>query len=85
MTTEHPLLRKFFHSFLENGDVHWQGKVVQECGDGFFLVQLFDWISGAESDLKLTNLQNMLGWSFYDLREEMIDAWECRFKYAAKR
>ncbi len=70
---------KFFHSF-ENDKVKWQGYVVSEPKDGYFLVQLFDWLMGDLSDQKLVKLDDMVGWSFYDSNEDMIENYEYKYR-----
>lgn len=66
---------KFFHSF-KDGKVVWQGYVIAEAKDGYFLVQLFEWVMGEPSCQKLVRVDTMLGWDFYDTAQEMNDAWQ---------
>ncbi|MGE4419997.1 MAG: GIY-YIG nuclease family protein [Sulfurimonas sp.] len=70
---------KFFHTF-KNNQVEWQGYIISEPKDGFFLIQLFDWILGEPSNQKLVSINDMLSWNFYDSVEEMNDAYYNKYK-----
>jgi len=72
------LAGKFFHSFKEK-QVEWQGYVISEPREGFFLVQLFEWAMGEPSCQKLVRIDDMLGWDFYDTAEEINDTYERRW------
>jgi hypothetical protein len=43
----------FLHTFHENGDINWQGRIVDREGDNHFLVQLYSWLSGFETNCTL--------------------------------
>ena len=43
----------FLHTFHENGDINWQGRVVDREGPDHFLVQLYSWLSGFETNCVL--------------------------------
>lgn len=65
---------KFFHSF-KDGKLIWQGYVVAEQTDGFFLVQLFEWVMGEPSVQKVMHLRDMADWEFYGSEDEWTDAY----------
>ena len=46
----------FFHSYNKDGLVEWQGKVIGNPEPGIYLVQLYEWLVGAESCRKLVNV-----------------------------
>ena len=69
---------KFFHSF-KDGHVVWQGYVISEPTDGYFLVQLFEWVIGEPSTQKLVRIDTMLDWDFYDTAEEMNEAYQTKW------
>ena len=72
---------KFFHTFIDK-QIEWQGYIISEPKNDFFLVQLFDWILGEPSNQKLVNINDMLSWNFYDSVEEMNDNYDrYRLKY----
>lgn len=72
------LVGKFFHTFKDS-KVQWQGYVISEPRDGFFLVQLFDWLMGEPSCQKLVRIEEMLSWDFYDTAEEMNDTYQRKY------
>lgn len=55
----HPLVGRAFHTLHEDGGWNWQGLVIADCGDGYFLVQLFDWIAGHASTQHVLSLAAM--------------------------
>ena len=68
---------KFFHSF-KNGEIEWQGYVVAEQADGYYLVQLFEWVLGEPSTKRVVHIGAMGDWKFYSSADEMNDAYEQR-------
>jgi hypothetical protein len=68
---------KFFHSF-KNGKIEWQGYVVAAQADGYYLVQLFEWVLGEPSIQKVVHIGAMSDWEFYSSDDEMNDAYERR-------
>jgi hypothetical protein len=67
----HPLVDRWFHSFGEEGVVHWQGHILAEVSPEVFLVQLYEWLGGEPSVQKLVPLIAMAGWDFYDTDKDM--------------
>ena len=76
----------FFHSYNKDDLVEWQGKVISSPEPGIYLVQLYEWIVGAESCRKLVNIQDMIQWKFYETAEEMTNSYDYieRFREKAK-
>jgi len=68
---------KFFHTF-KDGELQWQGYIVAEQRDGYYLVQLFEWVLGEPSTQKVVHIGSMADWELYDSADEMNDAFECR-------
>jgi hypothetical protein len=48
-----PLIGRAFHTVNEHGQTRWQGVFLADCGNGFVLVQLFDWVAGFPSSQHL--------------------------------
>ena len=69
-----PLVGKWFHVFDKN-ELTWQGQIIAEV-NGFYLVQLYDWIMGEPTIQKLADLKNMVYWNFYDTVEDMRENYE---------
>jgi hypothetical protein len=66
-----PLAGKFFHSVREDREkIQWQGRVVARIGDSY-LLQLFEWFAGTDSNQVLVPVSEMNHWLFYDSAEEM--------------
>jgi hypothetical protein len=47
--TAHPLVGRAFHSFNAKDQIRWQGEVLADMGDGYFLLQLMEWMGGEET------------------------------------
>jgi hypothetical protein len=78
--TANTLEGKFFHTF-KNKQVEWQGYVVSQPQEGYYLVQLFEWLVGEPSCKKLVPIDAMFDWDFYDTAEEMNFYFEMQYKY----
>ena len=71
------LLNKWFHSTDVTGNkIEWQGQVIEYISDTHVLVQLYAWITGAASIVKLINIDRMAKWNFYSTDSEMRYAYE---------
>jgi len=71
-----PLLKdKWFHTYKEDGDITYQGHVLDYAPPQFVLVQLFSWIDGRPTYQKLFNLADH-DFHFYDSQEDMCNAWD---------
>jgi hypothetical protein len=68
------LEKKFFHSFSD-GEIIWQGKILSSLENNYFLIQLFEWISGEESIKKIVHIETMREWNIYDTDKEMRDCY----------
>ena len=71
VTRTEKLVGKYFHSVNGNNKVEWPGVVIGEPHPGWYLVQLFDWTSGAPSVQRLVPIEKMTGWLFYPDRDAM--------------
>ena len=70
------IVGKYFHSFDDEGDVIWQGKVLEEEQPGWYLIQLYDWLIGAPNECRLVSFNGMTGWIFYGDEEDWRDGYE---------
>lgn len=66
----------WFHSFSAENVVEWQGQVVSRVDDTFYLVQLFEWISGDPGCLQIVPVEKMIDWFFYETNDAMIFSYE---------
>jgi hypothetical protein len=55
----HPLVGSAFHTVDPRGRTVWQGEIIADCGQGYFLVQLFDWFVGAETTRHVLTLEEI--------------------------
>jgi hypothetical protein len=77
---ESKLTGKYFHSF-KDGKVNWQGQVLDEVVPGTYGIQLFEWLSGHDSDELLIPVKQMVdeSWVFYKTDEEMRDTFNIKY------
>ena len=61
----------WFHSFSEDGDFIWQGKVLRQVGDSDYIVQLYEWAMGLPSEQKMVSIEKMKSWAFYSSDADM--------------
>ena len=64
----------WFHTKDANGNVIWQGKVIRKINDKVYIVQLYEWLLGEESCMKLCFVEDMIGWDFYKTADDMREA-----------
>ena len=69
------LFGQYFHK-IENGKITWQGLVIGKLEQGFYLVQLFEWLMGEPSIQRIVTIEEMRDWFFYDSAEQMIFSYE---------
>jgi hypothetical protein len=81
-TNEHPLVGKYFLSFV-GGLLNWQGHIVAMPVKDQLLIQLFSHVDGEPTDQRFINIDEMMDWRFYD----DDDLWrrECRNEYLKNR
>jgi hypothetical protein len=72
-----PLVGKFFYSVSDDKEtIKCQGQIVAEAGPGLYLVQLFEWVMGGESNQEIVPVADMAYWKIFDTAEEMNAAYE---------
>lgn len=79
MNSNRSIIGLFFHSFNDSKVIENQGVVIGQVNDSYFLVQLFDWVTGSDSSIYLRSVSEMANYRFYETNEEMNDF------YAANR
>jgi predicted GIY-YIG superfamily endonuclease len=97
-SSQSPLVGKFFHtwrdsnpdddyfSIVRNGrTVLWQGQIVEQVGAHQFLIQLFSWMDGTESNKQIAVLADMSDWTFYQNNIEMIASLGCSEMFDAPK
>lgn len=68
------MIGKYFHS-IDDARINWQGVVIGEPQGGWYLVQLFEWLMGEESSMRLVKIEDMAGWIFYPDVESMRESY----------
>jgi hypothetical protein len=73
--TKDPLVGKYFHSVKADKEmIEWQGLItarVDTANGVAYLLQLYEWIVGCESNQVLMPAADMMYWLIYDSLEEM--------------
>lgn len=80
-TNQNPLVGKFFHQIEPNSDddkfhIGWQGVIIGNPEPGIYMAQLFDWLAGQESAIRLVKIEDMKLWMFYNNADEMNHSYE---------
>ncbi|ACX52454.1 hypothetical protein Adeg_1350 [Ammonifex degensii KC4] len=75
------LVGKFFHSFDEEGYVQSQGVVLSSLGNGYYVVQYFEWLTGSPCRVSVVHIGEMVArkWAFYESDDDMRYAFEYGF------
>lgn len=92
-----PLVGRWFHSTVGKCEgcgqdiICWQGQILglvtDDTGKKFYLVQLYEWLLGEETDQELVSVADVLGWKFYASAEAMrsrFEAFSSRHERCAK-
>jgi hypothetical protein len=86
------LVGRYFHIFTEDKEsgkktIQRQGMVRGELGDGYYLVQYFDWWAGEANTMDIHRIESMTPgrWQFYETSEDMKHWYQTyRHRYEAK-
>jgi len=79
------LAGKYFHSVKGDREtIEWQGQFLGLASPGLYRVQLFEWITGSESEQRLVPATDMRYWKVYETQEQMLDAYEQRIKWVCR-
>lgn len=79
---------KWFHILDEDCyTVDRQGHVLSYLGDGYYVIQYYDFLMGAPSNISVVHISEMAEplhspskrWVFYETAEDMRDAYECNY------
>ena len=66
-----PLVGKYFLGVAPRG---WMGYVRSAEADGYFYLDLCDWLMGAYSNSTLLHLRDMAGWAFFNDKDDLARA-----------
>jgi hypothetical protein len=63
---------KFFHSVKSDREtIEWQGQFLGLASPGLYRVQLFEWLTGVESEQRLVPATDMRYWLIYETADAM--------------
>jgi hypothetical protein len=85
--TEAPFVGLYFLTFDQKGFVHHQGRIECALGDGYYLVQLYSWLTGYATNSAIRSLDEMRSenWRFYRTQEAWRDAGDRESRRACHR
>jgi hypothetical protein len=66
-------------------NLHWQGQVICGVGEGLFLIQLYEWLMGEPSVMRIVSMEEMRGWFFFESDEWMREYTEYHLPGGRKR
>lgn len=70
---------KYFHSLIQKDKairIQWQGLVLGSPEQGWYLVQLFSWLTGEPTAQCLVPFEQMRDWLFYSDTDAMSHSYE---------
>lgn len=74
-------LGQYFHTFAPNGPVKYQGRIIADAGQGYFLCELYSWVDGDSGNSQIFHIDKMKDWSFYPTSEQMNYQYETRLRH----
>lgn len=66
----------YAHSFYPDGTIRNQMRVVCKINDENYVVKLFSFIDGSETNMELISLSGMRDWNLYETHEHMNSWYE---------
>lgn len=74
------LVGKFFHTFCSGHRIESQGRIITSPAAGYFVVQLFEWLTGGRSftGTRLVTMEQMVRerWAFYADSQDMDESYK---------
>ena len=67
----------WFHTIDEEGQIKYQGQIIEVFNDKLFLAQLYDYVVGMKNGLRLMNFENVT-LEIYDTDKKMRDEYNRR-------
>ena len=71
--TSNTLEGQYFHA-ISDGAVCWFGSVIGSPEPGYYLVEILSWLDTSAMHRRLVPIEDMMGWFFYQDRDQMIQA-----------
>jgi hypothetical protein len=80
-TNETGLVGLFGHTRNDDGSINWQFEIVGKINDDAYTVQLFSWLDGRPTDVKIFTTLQITSHSLYSTREAWINQWAKEREY----
>jgi hypothetical protein len=74
-TNDSGLVGLFGHTRNDDGSINWQFEIIGKINDDTYTIQLFSWLDGGRTDVKMLSVANLMDCSLYATREDWIWAW----------
>lgn len=75
-------LQGLFFLTFEKNEVQYQGMIVGKVNEDYYIGQLFSWLTGDSTVMKIFNIDEMRGWEFFKDASHMEE--ECAKKDKCK-
>lgn len=69
------LVGLYGHTRTDDGEIQWQFEVTGMVGDDACTIQLFSWMDGRPTDVRVMSVEDMSACSLYSSRDEWIWQW----------
>jgi hypothetical protein len=69
------LVGLFGHTRDDDGTINWQFEIIGKVGDDAYSIQLFSWMDGRPTDVKIFTLDQIAKCSLYSTRDAWIQRW----------
>ncbi|MGG7534660.1 HNH endonuclease [Rhizobium sp. 12,4] len=78
---EYALVGLFGHTRNDDGTINWQFEIVGKVGDDAYAIQLFSWLDGRPTDVKIFTVRQISACSLYNTRHAWIQQWSKEMGY----
>lgn len=75
VANDNGLVGLYGHTRDDDGAIHWQFQVTGMVGDSLATIQLFSWLDGRPTDVKVIPLADLMQCSLYSTYDEWIWRW----------
>lgn len=65
----------WFHSFHDDGNIKWQGRILRRVEKDRWAVQLYSWVDGGPSHVEIVDRPQMESFRFYNDHRAMHEGW----------
>ena len=76
MKEQGTLIGLCFVTYDSDGRREYQGTVLDKLDNGFYLVQLYEWLLGSESTMRILSLNRLASANFYASLEDLKEGME---------